>query len=102
MVESTDTIDQSGPLLSTSTKKNTQVGDWAVASNVEFACTPTNSSWLNRTETQFTALHYFALDGTDHAGHKEQVSMIRRSIIWRNKHTADIRSHAIVTRVNVT
>ena len=35
------------------------------------------------------------------ASHKEQGSMIRRCIIWRNKHTADIRLHAIVTRVNV-
>jgi hypothetical protein len=58
-------------------------------------------SWLNRIEAQFTALRYFALDGTDHASHKEQGSMIRRYIIWRNKHTADIRLRTIVTRVNV-
>lgn len=43
-----------------------------------FAYTPTNSSWLNRIEAQFTALRYFTLDGTDHASHKEQGSMIRR------------------------
>src|SRR6185312_17238079 len=48
------------------TKKDTRVGDWAAASNVEIAYTPTNSSWLNRIEAQFTALRYFALDGTDH------------------------------------
>ncbi len=47
------------------------------------------------------SLHYFTLDGTDHASHKEQASMIRRYIIRRNKHTADIRLHTIVTRVNV-
>lgn len=46
--------------------------------------TPTNSSWLNRIEAQITALRYFALDGTDHAGHKEQGSIIRRYTIWRN------------------
>ncbi|UQA91573.1 hypothetical protein K9S39_06585 [Streptomyces halobius] len=56
-------------------------GDWAAANNVEFAYTPTNSSWLNRIEAQFTALRYFTLDGTDHASHKEQGSMIRRYII---------------------
>jgi len=83
------------------TKKDTPVGDWAVASNVEFAYTPTNSSWLNRIEAQFTSLRYFALDGTDHASHKEQGSMIRRCIIWGNKHAADIRLRALVTRVNV-
>ena len=37
-------------------------------------------------EAQFTALRYFALDGTGHASHKEQASMIRRYIIWRNNH----------------
>ena len=31
----------------------------------------------------FTALRFFTLDGTDHASHKEQASMIRRYIIWR-------------------
>ncbi|WTP28500.1 hypothetical protein OG975_02610 [Streptomyces sp. NBC_00203] len=54
-----------------------------------------------RIEAQFTALRYFALDGTDHASHKEHGSMIRRYIIRRNKHTADIRLRALVTRVNV-
>jgi hypothetical protein len=31
-------------------KKDTRVGDWAAANNVEFAYTPTDSSWLNRIE----------------------------------------------------
>ncbi|MFF5767442.1 hypothetical protein ACFY8F_33570 [Streptomyces tanashiensis] len=61
----------------------------------------TNSSWLNRIEVQFTAPRYFTLDGTDHAGHKGQGSMIRRHMIWRNRHTADIRLRSLVTRVNV-
>ena len=38
------------------TAKDTRVGAWAAASNVELAYTPTNSSWLNRIEAQFTAL----------------------------------------------
>ena len=46
------------------TKKCRRVADWAEANNVEIAYTPTNSSWLNRIEAQFTALRYFALDGT--------------------------------------
>lgn len=48
------------------TKKCRRVTEWAKANNVELAYTPTNSSWLNRIEAQFTALRYFALDGTDH------------------------------------
>ncbi|MEZ0112264.1 transposase [Catenulispora sp. EB89] len=73
------------------TKVDTRVGDWAAANNVEFVYTPTNSSWLNRIEAQFTALRYFALDGTDHASHKAQASMIRRYILWRNGHVTDPR-----------
>jgi len=81
--------------------KDRWVGTWAKANNVEIAYTPTNSSWLNRIEAQFTALRYFALDGTDHASHKEQASMIRRYIIWRNNHAYDERLRRIVDRANV-
>jgi transposase len=84
-----------------STAKDGRVGAWASANNVEIAYTPTNSSWLNRVEAQFTALRYFALDGTDHPGHKEQASMIRRYIIWRNNHAYDERLRQVVTRANV-
>jgi transposase len=83
------------------TARDSRVGDWAAASNVEIAYTPTNASWLNRIEAQFTALRYFALDGTDHATHKEQASMIRRYIIWRNNHAYDEKLRRIVNRANV-
>lgn len=82
-------LDNFSPHLTT--KKDSRVGDWAAANNVELAYTPTNSSWPNRIEAQFTALRYFTLDGTDHATHKERGSMIRRYIIWRNQHAADER-----------
>jgi transposase len=83
------------------TAKDARVGAWAAASDVEIAYTPTNSSWLNRIEAQFTALRYFALDGTDHASHHEQASMIRRYIIWRNNHAYDERLRRIIDRANV-
>ncbi|MFJ9457362.1 transposase [Kitasatospora sp. NPDC101447] len=82
------------------TKRCQRVGTWATANNVEIAYTPTNSSWLNRIEAQFTALRYFALDGTDHPSHRAQGSMIRRYIIWRNKNAADKRLKALVSRAN--
>ncbi|MFK0026634.1 IS630 family transposase [Streptomyces sp. NPDC090798] len=82
------------------TQRCRRVADWAQANNVEIAYTPTNSSWLNRIEAQFTALRYFALDGTDHPTHKAQGSMIRRYIIWRNKYAADKRLKALVRRAN--
>ncbi|WTI11787.1 transposase [Streptomyces sp. NBC_00820] len=83
------------------TRKDARVGDWAAANNVEIAYTPTNSSWLNRIEAQFTALRYFALDGTDRPSHKAQASMIRRYIIWRNNHATDPRPRRVVARANV-
>ncbi|MFJ9583837.1 IS630 family transposase [Streptomyces acidicola] len=83
------------------TKRCRRVADWAEANNVEIAYTPTNSSWLNRIEAQFTAVRYFTLDGTDHASHKEQGSMIRRYIIWRNRHADDQRLRAVIDRANV-
>ena len=83
------------------TPKDTRVGDWAMANNVEIAYTPTNSSWLNRIEAQFTALRRFTLDGTDHPSHKEQASMIRRYIIWRNNHAYDERLRRIIDKANV-
>jgi transposase len=84
-----------------STKLDQRVGQWAEANNVEIAYTPTNSSWLNRIEAQFTALRYFTLDGTDHANHTEQASMIRRYIAWRNRHTHDPKLRRIIKRANV-
>ncbi|MFH9043563.1 IS630 family transposase [Streptomyces sp. NPDC017966] len=83
------------------TKRCRRVADWAEANNVGIAYTPTNSSWLNRIEAQFTALRYFTLDGTDHPSHKEQGSMIRRYIIWRNRHADDQRLRTVVNRANV-
>jgi len=42
------------------TRKDKRVGQWAAASNAEIACTPSNASWMNRIECQFTALREFA------------------------------------------
>jgi transposase len=84
-----------------STKSDQRVGEWAELNNVELAYTPTYSSWLNRIEAQFQALRYFALDGTDHPSHKEQASMIRRYIIWRNRNAHDKALRELVNRANV-
>ena len=95
--DATDSITRGSPtgFRGSSAKK---LSPQAKANNVEIAYTPTNSSWLNRREAQFTALRYFALDGTDHASHKEQASMIRRYIIWRNNHAYDESLRRIVDR----
>jgi transposase len=92
-------LDNFSPHLST--KADTRVGDWAEANNVELAYVPTNASWMNRIEAQFQALRYFTLDGTDHRSHEEQNSMIRRYIIWRNRHAQDETLRELVKRANV-
>ena len=56
---------------------------------------------MNRLECQFTALREFTLNGTDHATHREQASMIRRYIAWRNRHARDQRLGRIIKRANV-
>ncbi len=92
-------LDNFSPQMST--KKDQRVGEWAAANNDELAYTPTYSSWLNRIEAQFQALRYFTLDGTDHASHREQASMIRRYIIWRNRNAHDRALRELVKRANV-
>jgi transposase len=92
-------LDNFSPHLST--KTDTRVGDWAEANNVELAYVPTYASWLNRIEAQFTALRYFCIDGTDHENHRQQASMIRRYIVWRNRHAEDEALCHLVKRANV-
>jgi transposase len=91
-------LDNYSPHLSTRT--DDRVGRWAAANNVEFAYVPFYGSWLNRIEPQFTALRYFTLDGTDHQSHREQGSMIRRYISWRNRHTTDPRLRKVIKRAS--
>ena len=88
-------LDNFSPHLST--RKDQRVGEWAAANNVELAYVPTNASFLNRIECQFTALRYFTLDGTDHRSHEEQNSMIRRYIAWRNRHT----NHPVLRDISI-
>jgi hypothetical protein len=83
------------------TRKDKRAGRRAAARNAEIARTPGTCSWMNRIECQFTALREFTLNGTDHATHREQASMIRRYIACRNRHTANPRLRRIVERANV-
>lgn len=61
-----------------------EVQSWAKANNVKFYLTPTNASWLNRIECQFTALKKFALDNSDFRSHEEQQEAIESYLAWRN------------------
>ena len=92
-------LDNYSPHLSTN--KDNRVGDWANANNVELAYVPTNASFLNRIECHFAALRYFVLDGTDYRTHREQNTMIRRYIAWRNAHPRDPELRDISMRAKV-
>ncbi len=92
-------LDNFSPHLTT--KLDRRVGEYAAANNIELAYVPTNASWLNRIEPQFTALRYFALDGTDHPSHTEQGRMIRRYISWRNRNACDDELRKVLDGANV-
>jgi transposase len=61
-----------------------QVREWAKDHNIRFYLTPTNGSWLNRIESQFTALRKFALQPSDYRSHEEQEAAIESYLSWRN------------------
>jgi transposase len=63
-----------------------RVHEYAEASNMEFAFTPTNASWLNPIEAHFGPLRKFAVSNSNPKSHKEIATNIRRYIAWRNKH----------------
>jgi transposase len=61
-----------------------EVLQYAAAHNIRFYFTPTNASWLNRIECQFTALKKFALESSDFRSHPEQEEAIQSYLTWRN------------------
>jgi len=63
-----------------------EVWNWAKKHHVKFYCTPSNASWLNRIECQFTAMKKFALDNSDYRNHQEQQAAIESYLRWRNGH----------------
>lgn len=56
---------------------------------------------MHPAQAQFTALRYFALDGTDHESHDAQSRMIRHYIAWRNPHADDAALRELVKCANV-
>ncbi|MGH2760162.1 MAG: IS630 family transposase [Actinomycetota bacterium] len=64
-----------------------EVATWADANDVELVFVPTNASWLNWIECEFSALRYFALNGSDYASHAEQNAAIGAYLRRRNSKT---------------
>ena len=74
--------------------------EWA-ANNLELAYVLFYGLWPNRIAAQFTALRYFALDGTDHESPREQASIIRRYIASRNRHITDPKLRKVIRRAEI-
>jgi transposase len=75
-------LDNYGPHL------KVEVLRWAATHNIRFYFTPTEGSWLNRIESQFTGLKKFAVDSSDHRSHEEQHQAIESYLAWRNRKRA--------------
>ncbi|MEU7768135.1 IS630 family transposase [Nocardia sp. NPDC049190] len=79
--------------------KRAEVRAWAGANGVELVFLPTYSSWLNWIESEFAALRYFALNGTDHRSHDEQDAAIGAYIRWYNHHAQPKREFAVNSKI---
>jgi transposase len=64
--------------------KHPAVRSWTADNDIELVFLPTYASWLNWIESEFAALRYFALNGTDHRSHTEQGEAIAAYVHWRN------------------
>jgi len=71
-------LDNYGPHL------KVEVVTWVWANRVKLYFTPTNASWLNRIESQFTALKEFALNNSDYKTHDDLQEAIQSYVQWRN------------------
>jgi len=67
-----------------STHLKKPVVDWAKSHHIRFYFTPTNASWLNRIECEFTEMKKFCLENSDYQTHEEQEHVINSFLKWRN------------------
>ncbi|MEV1296193.1 IS630 family transposase [Pseudonocardia sp. NPDC049635] len=75
------------------------VADWCATHDVELVFTPTYASWLNWIESEFTALRYFTLDGSDYPSHAAQEAAIAGYIRWANRHATPKRRFAPESKI---
>ncbi|WUK71235.1 IS630 family transposase [Kribbella sp. NBC_00359] len=76
-----------------------EVIDWCGLNGVELVFTPSNASWLNWIECEFTALRYFTLDGSDYPHHTAQENAIAGYVRWRNKRARPKRHFAVDSKI---
>ncbi|RSM82757.1 IS630 family transposase [Kibdelosporangium aridum] len=76
-----------------------EVTAWCAGHDIELVFTPSNASWLNWIECEFTARRYFTLDGSDYPSHTAQKAAIARYIRWANKHATPKRHFAANSKI---
>jgi transposase len=62
-----------------------EIRRWARKNNVTLVWTPTNASWLNRIECQFTEIKKFVFENSNHQSHKKMYIALTKFITYRNK-----------------
>lgn len=68
-----------------SAHKTPAIRKWARRNNVRFAFTPTDASWLNRIECQFTHLKKNVLTHCDYESFDDMRRAIHRYLRWHNR-----------------
>lgn len=71
-----------------------QVRDWCADHDVELVFTPSNASWLNWIECEFTTL-----DGSDYPSHAAQEVAIAGYVRWANKRARPKPQFAIDSKI---
>jgi transposase len=79
--------------------RKAEVAQWCAGHDVELVFTPTNASWLNWIECEFTALRYFTLDGSDYPSHTAQEAAIAGYIRWANKRATPKQHFAVGSKI---
>ena len=64
-----------------------QVWAWCRANNVHLIWTPTNASWLNPIECQFTHVKEFVIRGSNYKNHQELKIALNKYVKYRNRKT---------------
>jgi len=78
-----------------SAHKTPEILRWAKKNDVVLQFTPTNASWLNRIECQFTHLKKNVLTHCDYASFDDMRKAIHRYLHWRNRKTARVGSRPL-------
>jgi hypothetical protein len=66
---------------------------------VELVFMPSNASWLNWIEAEFTALRYFTLDGSDDPLPRRPAGRDRGYIRWANRRARPKRGFAVGSKI---